>query len=98
MGDGLDFLAGGHLGDRRLAGDLDRLVRLAHMPGAGLDRVVATRAEQVRGAIAATAPALAKAVSEADGKIRSKAWCCRRRRSSYGVISACCCSSRHVWP
>ncbi len=32
------------------------------------------RAEQVRGAIAATAPALAKAVSEADGKIRSKAW------------------------
>ncbi|WP_279489885.1 DNA topoisomerase III [Aeromonas veronii] len=32
------------------------------------------RAEQVRGAIAATAPALAKAVAEADGKIRSKAW------------------------
>ncbi|HAT1546734.1 DNA topoisomerase III [Aeromonas hydrophila] len=32
------------------------------------------RAGQVRGAIASTAPALAKAVSEADGKIRSKAW------------------------
>lgn len=32
------------------------------------------RAPQVRDAIAATAPALAKAVSEADGKIRSKAW------------------------
>ncbi|MGY3902747.1 DNA topoisomerase III [Aeromonas lusitana] len=32
------------------------------------------RAPQVRDAIAATAPALAKAVSEADGKLRSKAW------------------------
>jgi DNA topoisomerase-3 len=32
------------------------------------------RAAQVREAIAATAPALARAVSEADGKIRSKAW------------------------
>ncbi|MEN9532761.1 MAG: topoisomerase [Pseudomonadota bacterium] len=32
------------------------------------------RAAQVRDAIAATAPALARAVSEADGKIRSKAW------------------------
>ena len=32
------------------------------------------RAGQVREAIASTAPALAKAVSEADGKIRSKAW------------------------
>lgn len=32
------------------------------------------RASQVREAIASTAPALAKAVSEADGKIRSKAW------------------------
>ncbi|MCV5491486.1 DNA topoisomerase, partial [Escherichia coli] len=32
------------------------------------------RAEQVRSAIAATAPTLAKAVAEADGKIRSKAW------------------------
>lgn len=32
------------------------------------------RAPQVREAIAATAPALARAVSEADGKIRSKAW------------------------
>ncbi|WP_447827542.1 DNA topoisomerase III [Aeromonas hydrophila] len=32
------------------------------------------RAGQVREAIARTAPALAKAVSEADGKIRSKAW------------------------
>ena len=32
------------------------------------------RAPQVRDAIAATAPALAKAVCEADGKIRSKAW------------------------
>ncbi|MDX2124546.1 MAG: DNA topoisomerase III [Aeromonas hydrophila] len=31
-------------------------------------------AGQVREAIASTAPALAKAVSEADGKIRSKAW------------------------
>ncbi|WP_281705602.1 DNA topoisomerase III [Aeromonas taiwanensis] len=32
------------------------------------------RAPQVREAIAATAPALARAVSEADGRIRSKAW------------------------
>ncbi|MFM5152436.1 DNA topoisomerase III [Aeromonas hydrophila] len=32
------------------------------------------RAGQVREAIASTVPALAKAVSEADGKIRSKAW------------------------
>ncbi|EHK5439968.1 DNA topoisomerase III [Aeromonas hydrophila] len=32
------------------------------------------RAGQVREAITSTAPALAKAVSEADGKIRSKAW------------------------
>lgn len=32
------------------------------------------RAPQVRDAIAATAPALARAVSEAGGKIRSKAW------------------------
>ena len=32
------------------------------------------RAGQVREAIASTAPALARAVSEADGKIRSKAW------------------------
>ncbi|TNH85917.1 DNA topoisomerase III [Aeromonas hydrophila] len=32
------------------------------------------RAGQVREAIASTTPALAKAVSEADGKIRSKAW------------------------
>jgi DNA topoisomerase III len=32
------------------------------------------RAAQVRDAIAATAPALARAVSEADGKVRSKAW------------------------
>jgi DNA topoisomerase III len=33
-----------------------------------------SRAPQVRDAIAATAPNLAKAVSEADGKLRSKAW------------------------
>ena len=32
------------------------------------------RAGQVRESIASTAPALAKAVSEADGKLRSKAW------------------------
>ena len=32
------------------------------------------RAPQVREAIAATAPALARAVNEADGRIRSKAW------------------------
>lgn len=32
------------------------------------------RAPQVRDAIAATAPALARAVNEADGRIRSKAW------------------------
>lgn len=32
------------------------------------------RAPQVRDAIAATAPALAKAVNEADGRLRSKAW------------------------
>ncbi|SIR04247.1 DNA topoisomerase III [Aeromonas hydrophila] len=40
-----------------------------HLPSDHFNRV-----GQVREAIASTAPALAKAVSEADGKIRSKAW------------------------
>lgn len=40
-----------------------------HLPSEHFNRV-----GQVREAIASTAPALARAVSEADGKIRSKAW------------------------